>query len=99
VDLLGGRLDTQVPQFSLTADQAADDLAQALGLPYLTKQHGHNLIPGTEAFGIAFGAVSKDLLMKPLPVEQSYLLTEQARMPYHSSSSLPDFLRLLLWRT
>jgi hypothetical protein len=45
--LVGGRLDTQVPQFSQTAGQAGADLAQTLGLGYLAKQHGYKLVPGT----------------------------------------------------
>jgi hypothetical protein len=71
-----------VPQFSQTADQATVDLAQAFGLHCLAKHHGHELIPGSEPFGVAFEAVSKDQLMKPLSVEESYQLTEQARMLY-----------------
>jgi hypothetical protein len=38
-------------QLAFAAEQALDNLPQALGLGQLTKQHRHKLIPTTEPFG------------------------------------------------
>jgi hypothetical protein len=47
-------------QFALAAGQAVADFAQRIGVGQLTEQHGHELCPAGEAFGIALGLVLLD---------------------------------------
>jgi hypothetical protein len=81
-----------MPQLAQAALQAAADLAKTLGLGYLAKQLGHELLSATEPFGMYLGLMSKDQLRKPRTFKQGHQLTEQACMAYHASSSLSGFV-------
>jgi hypothetical protein len=70
-------------QLAQTTGQAVADLAQGVGLGQLTEQHGRQLGPAGESFGMAFALVlgnqgrelvARDLLQK---------LTEEAGCAYH----------------
>jgi len=73
---------------SHTGGNTAANFAQASGLRYLAKKHGHELIPTAEPFGILFSSMLMDQSMKHVPIEQSYQLTKQTRVAYHGASSL-----------
>ena len=48
---------TQMTKFSFAGGQSSADFAQGLGVSQLTKQHGNELAPTTEAAGVSFGGV------------------------------------------
>src|SRR5882672_3250333 len=54
---LGNILHAQMAQLSLTRRQPAGDLAQALGVAQLAKQHGDHLRPTGKASGVPLGLV------------------------------------------
>jgi len=46
-----------MPQLAFAGGQAVGDVAQAIDLAQLTKQHGHQLAPTGKTLGVAFGQV------------------------------------------
>jgi hypothetical protein len=75
-------------QFSKAAGQTAADFPKTLGLSNLTKQHGYEMIPGTEPFGAALCTMPPHQSVEMLTIKQRNQLTEKTRMLYHGPSSL-----------
>ena len=70
-------------QFAETAFEPAADFAQGLGLGGLAEEHGDELIPAGEAFGVAFGVVLVNDIGEVTAIEKSEYLAEQARSLSH----------------
>jgi hypothetical protein len=67
-----------MPQLAFAGGQAVGDVAQAIDLAQLTKQHGHQLAPAGEAFGVAFGILLANGAIEVDPWDQFQDLRENA---------------------
>jgi hypothetical protein len=68
---------------SHAASQAAADLAQALRLGQLAKEHGYKMIPGVVSFCISLSSMIHNQLMELPSMKKGNQLTEQTRTTYH----------------
>ncbi len=56
--------DTQMFQLTLAAPKTSANLAERMGAAQLAKQHGHELTPTSESFGITFRLGNRDPMLK-----------------------------------
>ena len=80
---LGRFLHPEVDKLPQTAAQAPADLPQRLGLGELGEEHGDELVPAPEAFGVPFSSMSPHDLFEFEPREEAQQLTEETGGAYH----------------
>ena len=89
----GSGTQSQMAEFAAGDGQTVADLTQALGLSQLAKEHGDTLVPGGEAFGVAFRPTFIDQPQKRIPGQNLENLAEQTCGKLHSRDSFEVFWR------
>jgi len=74
----GGGLHAEVLEFAFAGVEACGDFTQTFGLCFLTKEHGYEVIPTAEAFGVLFTIGLFDKLGKMMAIDERKQLAKKA---------------------